>query len=75
MVENIDFEELCLHFSNRANPKQQLEASNQLYSMLWSKETDLQAGLSILPIFEKFGFVTTSRILMEHRVKLSGLEP
>ena len=56
MVENIDFEELCLHFSNRANPKQQLEASNQLYSMLWSKETDLQAELSILQ-FSKNSFL------------------
>ena len=48
MVEHIDFEELCLHFSNRANPKQQLEASNRLYSMLWSKETDLQTILNHL---------------------------
>ena len=63
MVENIDFEELCLHFSNRANPKQQLEASNQLYSMLWSKETDLQAGLSILQFLKK------TRFLMEHMSK------
>ena len=52
MVENIDFEELCLHFSNRANPKQQLDASNQFYSMLWSQETDLQESGQFLENFE-----------------------
>ena len=69
-----DYAGLCLQFSNRSNPKLQLEgsydlliasatlleyisyynfskASNQLYSLLWSKQTNLQTVLDNLLIY------------------------
>merc|ERR1712168_1243437 len=56
LTENVnmgetDYAGLCLQFSNRSNPKLQLEASNQLYSLLWSKQTNLQTVLDNLLIY------------------------
>ena len=35
-------------FSNRSDPKRQLEASNQFYSLLWSKKATLQTVIDNL---------------------------
>ena len=37
-----------IKFSNRSDPKRQLEASNQFYSLLWSKKASLQTVIDNL---------------------------